>query len=768
MKTYLPSALFSLALALGTSALAQTGFLQTGAGPFDYNDTENWVGGTAGDINGIWDSSLTLTASQTVTFGEDTTLLTGLAIGYAGNFDLTFRSDGTADRTLTLGGDITVSPASNRTVNFGSFTADQGLDIDLGGNRVFTVTSGKSLVFYNTISGGDLTITGDSPTTAGGTVRFGRTLGNAATSNITVAQNATLQFDNSANGYVGATRAQSLTLLSGGKLSVRGNNNTNTVEVITGALTTDGAGARPRFASNNYHSVTLDAGNAHTLLSIGSLERANQGTLLVRGDNLGVNTIASATGGSSNIQIDGPAPALVGGGGADGTTTISIIPWLVGGTTISDNGSTFVTYTEANGLRPLDIATEFASAFGGNATDNVRLTATSDTAIVGDVTVNSLILAGQGGSISGDGTVTVTSGAILMTRTTGSSSNINVNINFGTAEGIIGFARGDTINGAISGSGGLTVHGNRNDENMTFNNGTTTTYTGDTTILSNAMVAAGFLPYADRTGDVYVYGNLQLHTGGFTGTINGLNGNGIVAYGNSSNSTISIGDNNASGNFTGSINGNNNLRVAKIGAGTQIFGGASTYGRGTEVNEGTLLITNTEGSGTGTGGVTVASGARFGGTGTSTGLVTASAADSVIIAGGVNEIGTLSLIGGLTAANGASFAYDISGASIDTIDFGAGSLNLAGTVSFDFTSLGSVQTGVDYTLFTGTGDWSGSVAATFFFEGPVGYEVSSFIFDTENNLLTVQFTGGVIPEPSTAALLVGLGALLAAARRRSH
>ena len=38
------------------------------------------------------------------------------------------------------------------------------------------------------------------------------------------------------------------------------------------------------------------------------------------------------------------------------------------------------------------------------------------------------------------------------------------------------------------------------------------------------MVAAGVLPNGSRTGDVYVYGNLQLNTAGYHGIINGLFG----------------------------------------------------------------------------------------------------------------------------------------------------------------------------------------------------------------------------------------------------
>jgi len=677
-----------MALATPFSVFAQptTGFNQTAAGPFDYNDAANWVDGT---INGAWDSALTITAAQTVTFASDTTLETGLNIGYTGNFDLTFRSDGGTPRTLTLEGDVVINPTSNRTITFGSATANDALNIDLGGDRVFTIGTNKALNIFNTVSGGDFTVTGTISSAVGGTFRLSRANANAATSNITVANNATLQIDNSTNGNLGTTRAASVTLVSGGKLSVRGNNNTNTEETITGALTVDGGGARLKSSSNSYHNVTVDAGSAHTLLTIGSLERVNKGTLLVRGDNLGVNAISAAAAGSSNIQITGTAPTLVGGGGAAGSTTISIVPWLVGGTTVSDSGTTFVTYTESNGLRPLDYS-EFASGFGGSATDNVRITATTDTAIVGDATVNSLILAGQGGSVSGEGTLTVTSGAILMTRTTGASSNLNVNINFGTAEGIIGYARGDVINGAISGSGGLTLHGNRNDEVMQFLNGNST-YTGDTAILANAQVITGFLPHGDRTGDVYVYGNLQLHTGGYNGTINGLFGNGTVAYGNSSASSISIGDNDATSTFTGTISGNNNLAVSKIGAGTLTLVGAHTWGRSTSILGGTLEVTQLANGG-------VASGI---GSGSST-------ASNLVINGG-----TLKYTGDATSTDRLFQVGQTTNGGTATIDAsGTGAVNFTNTGSLTYGTVGTTGSAQTRTLIlTGTNTDSNTLSA---------------------------------------------------------
>jgi autotransporter-associated beta strand protein len=374
---------------------------------------------------------------------------------------------------------------------------------------------------------------------------------------------------------------------------------------------------------------------------------------------------------------------------------------------------------------------------------------------------------------------------LALTFGQGGSSQANAQAINGTfyVNGSNTYGRGTTI------SGGTVIVGN----NSALGSGTISIGNsgsrGDIKLLTEGerLIANAVSTSGANTAQVYVGGN-SAHESTFSGNFN-LNGFGTGGNPGTISSLNPIFTAVAGGkvNFTGVLGASSLIPrgIIKQGAGIVSFNSTTgnTYKGATLVNEGTLLLMNTSGSATGDASqlapgsvaVTVAANARLGGTGITTGLVGASAATSVFTPGGmtkegVSSIGTLTLSGGLTATNGATFAFDVNGASVDTIHFGTGALDLDGVVTFDFTSLGTVQTGTAYSLFTGTGDWS-SVAATFVFNGPAGYVLDTsygsgngYIFNADTHSLTVQF--GAIPEPSTYALLAGAGLLAYAGIRR--
>jgi fibronectin-binding autotransporter adhesin len=169
-------AAFALSATLAASPEAFAQFNQTGAGPYDYNDTANWNGGT---INNQFSSNPT--ANQTVFFAEDTTLSSGWSISNTGTFSRTFIGSG-ADRTVTLGGNFFLGSSNDNanTVTIGSTTAGQELNLDLGGaTRTVTVNTNRTLEILNEISGsggiikngpGTMRLTGTANTFTGGMV----------------------------------------------------------------------------------------------------------------------------------------------------------------------------------------------------------------------------------------------------------------------------------------------------------------------------------------------------------------------------------------------------------------------------------------------------------------------------------------------------------------------------------------------------------------------------------------------------------------------
>jgi fibronectin-binding autotransporter adhesin len=195
--------------------------------------------------------------------------------------------------------------------------------------------------------------------------------------------------------------------------------------------------------------------------------------------------------------------------------------------------------------------------------------------------------------------------------------------------------------GSPSGVGGLITLANGGND-----------WSGDT-IISHGTVklaAANALPHGAGQGDVLINGssatvNSVLNLNGISTTIDGLNSQGNLARCVISNAiapaTLSVGDNDANGEFDGTIaDGGSVLSFTKLGAGTEILGGANTYTGATLVQGGALVV---NGSLAGT--VTVAAGGALGGNGVVNGTVVVNS--GATIAPG-NSIGILTAGSGAT------------------------------------------------------------------------------------------------------------------------
>jgi fibronectin-binding autotransporter adhesin len=273
------------------------------------------------------------------------------------------------------------------------------------------------------------------------------------------------------------------------------------VTLFNGRLTYNGRAGGA--SSESFGSLVLDRGLNHLAVTVGDTAAGTSASLSMTGGFTRTNGSTLVV--SAPTSLGGPdgqnyarvlaasAPTLVGGGGAAGSTNISIIPWAYHDP-LPDGGSpppndTFLTYG-ATGLRPLLGAEYAASLTAAGSLNNVRLTSTSAT-LTQDQTINSLLY-----DQTADGTIdlagrklTVNSGAILSAaadRTLTINGGTGGELAFGGAEAVFHapyqYANRVVVNSVVSGSGGLVV----NVGGAVALNGVNA-YTGPTTINSGGV-----------------------------------------------------------------------------------------------------------------------------------------------------------------------------------------------------------------------------------------------------------------------------------------
>ncbi|MCE9531313.1 MAG: hypothetical protein K8T89_09360, partial [Planctomycetes bacterium] len=174
------------------------------------------------------------------------------------------------------------------------------------------------------------------------------------------------------------------------------------------------------------------------------------------GFNLGAALNATPIGGVSRIQY-GISPTMIGGGGADGTTTISILPQAVG-KDFSVGSHDFVTHG-TNGIRVLTSA-EYSTGLpdGVTSDDNVRVSSTVGGLNSATTAVNALKVSGNA-KVNGTGTLTIRSGAILVGDSGSGTPQINVStLAFGGREAMFMGQLNTSVlvQSVITGTGGLT------------------------------------------------------------------------------------------------------------------------------------------------------------------------------------------------------------------------------------------------------------------------------------------------------------------------
>jgi autotransporter-associated beta strand protein len=671
--------------------------------------------------------------------------------------------------TVTATHDITVG-ASGGTISVASQLNLSGGSSLLDGSGALTVNGGGVLVSSSTngysgalsISGNGTKVYVDSPSFGASSVAVGsgaRLGGTGTVSNaVTVAAGGALEAGQNSAGQL--TLASGVTFTGASSVDI-GNLANYTVNsgdapivdqagvttggnavsfVFNGTLPTSGTYPVFSFVGANSIPTGFTTSNpVNQTLSVHSEGGGVEEVQVTLGNNFltwNNNTANSqwdiAT--SANWLINGSGPqsdyyegsSVVFDNTPGSNQNITIVPASVNPASVTFNNTSAVNYTIGGGA----IAGSTAVTIQGNGTE----TFTGSNTYSGGTSISS----GGTLSIASDkalGTVpaspatnlTLNNGTLQVTATTAYQTptiSTNRGISLGASGGTINITavgngtyftneRAVQYEGAITGSGGLTVTGSGSGNNTGTNpyllelatgqntyGGNTTINNATVTIESGAAVG-NFLP-ATTVVNLVNNGWLVLQTGGESQTVAGLNGDssGIVAITNgvsaaslivdpASNQTYSFAGTIGAQTLLGKAGANGGMSVAINGPGTQVFTGSNSYGGGTTISAGTLLANNTTGSATGAGAVTVNGTGKLAGNGFVTGNITLSGSGTAEQGGFIGAGASASTVGTLTTGfqtwnGGGAYAWKIN--SVGTASpSGAGAMGTGGGGSSNLT-----------------------------------------------------------------------------------
>jgi autotransporter-associated beta strand protein len=445
-------------------------------GPVNVNQGTLLIGNTGGSFL-TNNSQVTVAAGATFDFNNNAEDFGSLAGGG------TLIANGAG---MNLGFDNRSTTWSGQIVN-----SDPTKTLTKQGTGTWTITSAQGNQARMQVVGGTLVLA------ASGAINYA--------SEVQIGAGTTLKLDNSQQNAPRIADENTVIMDGDSELVMVGNATTNSDEMLGVALI------------HGLATMTIQPGAGHAAsITTGQIRQepggtgaAANGMILFRGKNLGGTPGAADT---SNVFIYYPVD-LVGGSGGAGSTTLPILPYGLGDTSATGTGNSLVTYDSTRGIRPLNVATEFASYAAGGALDNVRISGAAS-GLAGK-TVNSLVVDNStAGPITVDGTagqaLTSASGAVLFTGTSPITLSGFGSLAFGDTVPYISSANtsagGATIAVPITGTQGIIKSG-AGVLALTAAN----TYTGGTTITSGTLRVSNDNNLGATSGGVaFNVGTLQL------------------------------------------------------------------------------------------------------------------------------------------------------------------------------------------------------------------------------------------------------------------
>lgn len=622
----------------------------TGQASSDFMNGANWLGG------GVPNSS-----SAPVVFGAGAGTTVDLDTPNPGGY-------------ITVGTVTFNDPASAYTINVSNgayFNIDGDVTNTSGVTQNFTVagswTGGSFINIRNANAGSDVVYTANA---YGGVVFY--------SSDASPASGANAKF-----------------VLNGGSISLSGS---GTLEL--GSV--EGAGVLSYYGSSPTSRGTFQIGGLDTSTTLdGQIYEAGDGKLSITKVGTGTLTLTGASSYKGGTNLYGGTLSL-GNDSALGTGTLSA---FVGTTIDIQDGVSIDNELHVDASPTIHVGS-------GTATYTGKILNYDEPSAIFKKGAGTLILTSNDNNFSGtqisEGTIQVTAnhalgtGAITLdggTLQAGADGLVlpNTMLQFTSAGGTIdtqgyGLSIGATMADIDTPTGTFTKKGTGT---LTITGAADSNFYKTATDVAEGTLKAGSANIFSKESAYTIETGAKLSLNDFDQSVGSLAGAGAVDIGSA---TLTTGNDNSSTVFSGALSGTGEL--IKAGTGTFELSGISTFSGPTEVKAGTMMITgDLSGSD-----VTVDSGAVLGGDGTVGGLEASGTVEP-----GKNAIGTLTVAGNASFADGSTYAVELgSGTSSDLIDV-SGAVTITGGAALAVTRLGTSAyvPGAHYVVLTAVGDIDG-------------------------------------------------------------